>query len=191
MIRWIDGETGLPKEAAEKIKEKISQLQAENTLLKERVIILEQENQLLREKVRLIEEGGLGVKKSTDSIAFIPQDQAVAQLTSNGYFKPVAPNVLVIGDQDSYLNDIITANITVASTIKTKTAVTEPNDSELDVVLPKPKKYRRGEGKGGEELGFIAEELPPIVRKGQGYDLKALIAILTYKINKLEQQLKK
>ena len=37
------------------------------------------------------------------------------------------------------------------------------------------------------EIGFIAEELPEFLRRGDGYDLKALVAILTLKVSRLEE----
>ena len=57
--------------------------------------------------------------------------------------------------------------------------------------LPSPKIYERVEGRGGTEIGFIAEELPEFLRRGNGYDLKALIAILALKVSKLEEELSK
>ena len=39
------------------------------------------------------------------------------------------------------------------------------------------------------EIGFIAEELPEFLRRGGGYDLKALVAILAWKITKIEEAL--
>jgi len=35
----------------------------------------------------------------------------------------------------------------------------------------------------------MAEELPEFLRRGRGYDLKALIAILALKVSRLEQEL--
>jgi hypothetical protein len=41
-----------------------------------------------------------------------------------------------------------------------------------------------------EELGFVAEEMPEIVRRVGGYDLKAVVAILAYKVSRLENMLR-
>ena len=40
-------------------------------------------------------------------------------------------------------------------------------------------------------IGFMAEELPEFLRRGDGYDLKALVAILALKVSKLEEELSK
>ena len=206
-MRYIDGETGLEVERAKKVKAKLEELKTENQQLRDRISMLEQENQLLRDRVSLLESenqllkdrltiiegGGLGVKRVSDAggdrVEFIPKDTSITQLTTDGYLKPISPNILVVGDPNNYLNDVITANVTIASSRDGKTDIIEPNDAELDIQLPKPKKYIRREGKQEEELGFIADELPQIVRRGNGYDLKSLVAILAYKIVKLEQKL--
>ena len=49
--------------------------------------------------------------------------------------------------------------------------------------------YERMEGRREVEIGFIAEELPEFLRRGGGYDLKALVAILAWKITKIEEAL--
>ncbi|GBC68394.1 hypothetical protein HRbin01_00075 [archaeon HR01] len=191
MSWWIDGETGLPETAAEKVKARISLLERENSLLRGMISLLEEENQLLRDRINMIEGGGLGVRKAGDRIEFIPSDTATAQLTSDGYLKPVSPNTLAVGDPDNYLNDIITANITIASTAGDKEDVRDIPDDELEVELPKPKRYIRKGGRREEEIGYVAEELPPILRRGKGYDLKTLVAVLAYKIGRLEKRVSK
>ena len=211
---WIDGETGLPIEVAKKIKERfrtlekenselrnendqlkqrISALEEENQKLKEQVSSLQEENDSLKQRVTEIEEGSLGVKKIADEdggrVEFMPEDQPIARLTSDGFLKPVEPNTLVIGDQENYLNDVVTANITVASLSGSKENIRELDPSLLDLELPNPKIYERVEGKGETEIGFITEELPPILRRGNGYDLKALVALLAWKVRRLEERL--
>ena len=85
------------------------------------------------------------------------------QLTSDGVLKPVEPNVLRIGDNSSYLNDTVTANITIASSAKDKYHVEELDEKELEkIVLPRPRKYRRITGKCGDEIDFLAEEMDMI-----------------------------
>jgi hypothetical protein len=42
----------------------------------------------------------------------------ITQLTSDGVLEPVEPNVLRIRDNNVYLNDVITANITITSALK-------------------------------------------------------------------------
>ena len=39
------------------------------------------------------------------------------------------------------------------------------------------------------EIGFVAEELPESLRRGDGYDLKASVAILALKVSRLEEEL--
>ena len=140
-----------------------------------------------------IEEGSLGVKKIADEegggVEFMPEDQPVARLTSDGFLKPVEPNTLVIGDQENYLNDVITANITIPSLSKFKENIRDPDPSLLEIELPIPKMYERTDGRKETEIGFIAEELPEILRRGNGYDLKALVALLAWKIRRLEKRL--
>ena len=51
--------------------------------------------------------------------------------------------------------------------------------------------YERTEGRRETEIGLIAEELPEFLRRGNGYDLKALVALLTWKVQKLEEKLSK
>jgi len=211
---WMDGETGLPMEVARKIKERFrtleeenSELRQENDQLKQRISELEEENQKLKEqisnlqvendslkqKVAEIEAGSLGVKRISDEdggkVEFMPEDQPIARLTSDGLLKPVEPNILIIGDQENYLNDVITANITVASLSRSKENIQDLDPSLLDIELPTPKMYERTEGGKETEIGFIAEELPEFLRRGNGYDLKALVALLAWKVKRLEEKL--
>jgi hypothetical protein len=100
-----------------------------------------------------------------------------------------APNKLIIGSPENYVADVFTGNVTIASSLETKTSVRDISDAELDVELPRPKKYRRDEN-SPEELGFVAEEMPESVRRVGGYDLKAVVAILAYKVSRLEKMLR-
>ena len=213
---WIDGETGLPVEAAEKIKEKfkaleeenlklkqeneqlrqrVSDLEFENQSLKDQTSSLRAENDLLKQKIKDIEDGGLGIRKVSDEngnrIELAPSQEFITQLTSDGVLKPIAPNILKVGDDENYLNDVVTANITIPSLSKFKEGVRDLDPSMLEIRLPSPKIYERVEGRGGMEIGFIAEELPEFLRRGDGYDLKALVAILALKVSRLEEELSK
>ncbi|MEM1946501.1 MAG: hypothetical protein QXH12_04550 [Candidatus Caldarchaeum sp.] len=138
---WIDGETGLPQEAAEKIKKKISST-SEGVLIGEALLI------------------GL------DGI------------------KPVKP--LSLGSSNQYFLDVVSANITIPSKTDDKSDIVEADMNGLaSLRLPTVKKYVR---KGRPELGFLAEEMPAEVRTSQGdIDLKALIAVLTAKVKRLEE----
>jgi hypothetical protein len=128
----IDNETSLPLEAAEKVKRRFQEYEAEIQRLKD-------ENNVLRARVSELE--------------------AVVRRTETG--------------------------VVVADVVE----VRDVSDSELDVELPRPKKYRRDEN-SPEELGFVAEEMPESVRRVGGYDLKAVVAILAYKVSKLEKILR-
>lgn len=186
MMRRMDGETGLPSCAVEKLK----------VWLEEEDLKFKNENVFLERRIAEVENGSLGVRRICDEhgsrIEFSPSKELTIQLTSEGVLKPLNPNILKIGDSDAYLSDVVTANITIGSRVDDKTEIRELDETELEkIVFPKPKKYRRKIGESREEIGFIAEELPEIVRREGGYDLKALIAILVWKISKLEEKLNK
>ena len=163
--------------------------------LKRRIEKLGEENEALKQKIAEIEGGSLGIRKVSDEngdrIELAPSQEFVAQLTSDGVLKPVEPNILRVGDDENYLNDVVTANITIPSLSKFKEGVRDLDPSMLEIRLPSPKIYERVEGRGGVEIGFIAEELPEFLRRGDGYDLKALVAILALKVSRLEEELSK
>ena len=83
------------------------------------------------------------------------------------------------------------ANITIPSLSKFKEGIRDLDPSMLEIRLPPPRIYERVEDGGGMEIGFIAEELPEFLRRGDGYDLKALVAILALKVSRLEKELSK
>jgi hypothetical protein len=173
-VEWfIDGETGLPAEAAEKVKRRFQEYEAEIQRLKD-------ENNVLRERISEFES----VIRKTDTGVVI--SDVVIEPTR---ISATAPNMLAIGSPENYVADVITGNITIVSSRELKEEVRDVSDSELDVELPRPKKYRR-DINSPEELGFVAEEMPESVRRLGGYDLKAIVAILAYKVSKLENALK-
>jgi hypothetical protein len=186
MPQIIDGETGLPVEVAERIKQRLKALEDENMRLRE-------ENEILKRRIDEIEAGALGIRKVSDEsgerIELAPGGEFTTQLTGDGVLKPIQPNVLKVGDDEAYLNDVITANITVASSIKDKKDMADVDFS--GVALPAPKKYRRVKGREREEIFFLAEEMPDILRVGDGIDLKALIAFMAWKLNQLEREVAK
>ena len=157
--------------------------------LRKRVEKLGEEKEALKQKIAEIEGGSLGIRRVSDEngdrIELAPSQEFIAQLTSDGVLKPVEPNILRVGDDENYLNDVVTANITIPSLSK----FLDP--SMLEIRLPSPKIYERVEGRGGVEIGFIAEELPEFLRRGDGYDLMALVAILALKVSRLEEELSK
>ena len=208
-IKILEGENAKLRQENEELKQKVSSLEFENQLLKDRVSILEDGNQSLRDQVSSlqaendslkqriaeIENGSLGIRKVSDEagdrIELAPGREFITQLTADGVLKPIEPNALIIGDQENYLSDVITANITIASLSRFKKNIRELDPSMLEIELPAPKMYERAEGRRRIEIGFIAEEMPDFLRRGNGYDLKALIAILAWKVKHLEQAIKK
>jgi len=211
MMRRIDRELDLPSHVAKRIKERfrqlededaelkqendqlkqqVSDLQNENQNLKDRVSSLQAENDLLKQRITEIEGGSLGIRKISDEngdrVELAPSDQFTTQLTANGVLKPIAPNILKVGDDENYLNDVVTANVTVASISRFKENIRDLDPKLLEIELPTPKIYERTEGRREIEIGFIAEELPEILRRRKGYDLKALVALLSWKVKRLE-----
>jgi hypothetical protein len=173
-MEWfIDGETGLPAEAAEKVKRRFQEYEAEIQRLKD-------ENSVLRARVSELE----AVVRKTETGAVVADIVIEPTLIS-----AMAPNQLNIGTPENYVADVIVGNITIASSRVLKKEVRDVSDSELDVELPRPKKYKRDEN-SPEELGFVAEEMPESVRRPGGYDLKAVVAILAYKVSRLENILR-
>ncbi|MHC1624069.1 MAG: tail fiber domain-containing protein, partial [Candidatus Methanospirareceae archaeon] len=126
-----------------------------------------------------------------DRIELAPSNEFITQLTSDGVLKPIAPNVLKVGDDENYLNDVVTANVTVASLSRFKENIRELDPKLLEAELPTPKMYERTEGRKETEIGFIAEELPEFLRRGNGYDLKALVTFLAWKVKRLEAMVRK
>ncbi|MEM0329592.1 MAG: hypothetical protein QXW02_04345 [Nitrososphaerota archaeon] len=183
MVKCIGAETGLPIEAAEKIKAAIGKLEEGNEELRK-------ENEILRQRLSEIESGKLGAIKEDGSVKLIPNDQPIAELNFDGEFKPIRPNIMTIGTSDNYLNDVITANITVASSLADKEIIGDVDELFANIKLPKPRRYRRKLGKG-DEIGFMAEEMPEVFRRGSGYDLKALMAYLAWKLSIIENSLQK
>jgi cell division septum initiation protein DivIVA len=173
-MEWfIDGETGLPAEAAEKVKRRFQEYEAEIQRLKD-------ENSVLRARVSELEAV---VRKTETGVVVADVVIEPTQISAT------APNKLIIGSPENYVADVFTGNVTIASSLGTKTSVRDISDAELDVELPRPKKYRR-DANSPEELGFVAEEMPESVRRPGGYDLKAVVAILAYKVSRLENILR-
>jgi len=161
-IREVDLETGLEKHLAEKIKQ------------------LEQENQQLNEKIK-----NLGITKTESGLELSPVDTPSVQITVDNVVKPIEPNILKIGDVDSYIHDVVTANITIPSSIKGKKDIQKVDFEKTS--LPLPKKYKRTEGIEREEIFFLAEETPETFKVGDSIDLKAIVSYLAWKVAMLEQ----
>ncbi len=194
-FKALEDENVKLKRENEQLKQRVSDLESENRSLKDQVSSLQAENDSLKQKIAEIEGGSLGIRKVSDEngdrVELAPSDQFITQLTADGVLKPIAPNILKVGDDENYLNDVVTANVTVASLSKSKENIRDLDPKLLKIKLPAPKMYERVESKGGMEIGFIAEELPEFLRRGDGYDLKALVAVLALKVSRLEEKLSK
>ena len=192
-FKALEDENAKLREENEALKQKVSDLESENQNLRDQISSLQAENDSLKQRLSEIENGSLGIRKVSDEngdrIELAPSDQFITQLTSDGVLKPIEPNVLKIGDQDAYLNDVVTANVTIPSLSRFKENVRDLDPKLLNVDLPTPKIYERIEGRKEAEIGFMAEELPEILRRNGGYDLKALVAILAWKIRRMEDLL--
>lgn len=102
----------------------------------------------------------------------------------------VSKTATSVGTPDQPVSQVVTADLTIVSRVEKKKDIREARDDELDLPLPRPKAYRI-EGVEGELIGFIESELPEALRKPGGYSLNALVAILAYKVTKLEERLAK
>lgn len=163
-MSWIDGKTGLPSEAAEKIKTIVRKLEEENETLRK-------ENEVLEKKVQQLEEEKQFLAQKVSEM------ENVVKVSDVGY---------VVGSTENPLIDIIAENITIVSEKNKKTDIRELKDEELDLPLPKPKAYKIN---GKEFIGFMAEEMPEKIRTIGGYSLNMLITLLVFKIQKLEQEI--
>lgn len=137
-----------------------------------------------RTGVRRVEAG------SGPRIEFTPADEPVAELTSGGELRPVEPNVLRIGTPESYVHEVVAANLTIPSTPDDKEGVREVTEDEArGVELPRVIRYRRKHGKKDrEEVGFDLGTAPNLIRAEGGIDLKALVAMLVLRVRALERE---
>lgn len=90
-----------------------------------------------------------------------------------------------IGSPEQPVAQVIASEITITSLRELKTGIHELTESELDIQLPAPKSYKID---GREKIGFIEDELPEKIRRPGGYSLDELVAILAYKVSKLERE---
>jgi hypothetical protein len=157
-----DAETGLPLDVSQKLKQMI----AERT----------------------------GVRRVTDEngnrVQIAPSEEPVAEITAGGELRPVEPNVLRIGTPESYVHEIITANVTIPSRPKDKEGVRPVPESEAKRMnLPAVIRYRRKSGRPREEVGFDLDSAPDLVKVEGGIDLKALVALLVLRVQALEKEI--
>jgi hypothetical protein len=134
-----------------------------------------------------------GVRRVADEngsrVQIAPAEGPVAEITAEGELRPVEPNVLRIGTPESYVHEIITANITIPSRRDDKEGirrVTEEEAKSMD--LPAVIRYRRKSGRPREEVGFDLDSAPDLVKVEGGIDLKALVALLVLRVRALERE---
>ncbi|MEM0374793.1 MAG: hypothetical protein QXP43_00600 [Nitrososphaerota archaeon] len=135
----------------------------------------------------------LGVRRVEDEgggrIEFAPAGEPVAEITSGGVLRPVAPNALTIGTPENYVYEVVTANVTIPSRKDDKENVREVSEDEArQAPLPRVIKYRRKIGRQREEMGFELETAPDVIKAEGGIDLKALVALLVLRVQALEHE---
>jgi hypothetical protein len=161
-VEIYDAETGLPLDTALKLRQKV----VEWTGVR-----------------RVADENGSRVQ-------IAPVGEPIMEITAEGELRPVEPNVLRIGTPESYVHEIITANVTIPSRPEDKEGVRPVPESEAKSVnLPAVIRYRRKSGRPREELGFDLDSAPDLVKVEGGIDLKALVALLVLRVQALEKEI--
>jgi len=161
-----------------------------------RMKVVDAETGLSEEELGALEEkvaawtGVRGVADENGSrVQIAPAGEPIAEITAEGELKPVEPNVLRIGTPESYVHEIITANITIPSRPEDKEGVRPVPESEAKRMnLPAVIRYRRRSGRPREELGFDLDSAPDLVKAEGGIDLKALVALLVLRVRALERE---
>lgn len=69
-MRYIDPETGLPFEVAEKIRKTIQKLMEENTMARGRILALENENNALKNRISQLEAEITNIKQKIGLIQY-------------------------------------------------------------------------------------------------------------------------
>jgi hypothetical protein len=134
-----------------------------------------------------------GVRRVADEngsrVQIAPAEGPVAEITVEGELRPVEPNVLRIGTANSYVHEVVTANITIPSRPEDKEGVRPVPESEAKRMnLPAVIRYMRKSGKRKEEVGFDLDSAPDLVKVEGGIDLKALVALLVLRVRALERE---
>ncbi len=136
-----------------------------------------------------------GVRKVADksgSRIQIVFENPVLEITAQGELNPIESNVLRIGTPESYVHEVVTANVTIPSRRDDKEAIRPVTEEEAkDANLPAVIRYRRKDGKKREEIGFDLDTAPALVKSGEGIDLKALVALLVLKVKALELEVER
>ena len=178
-IRIIDQETGLPLEVAEKLRAHFREHADKITALDTKTTEIANAVDNLQVRTASIEPTADGVK--IVNVVFSPDRIA-----------PESPNVLRIGTPESYVHEIITANVTIPSRRDDKEAIREVTEDEIKSVdLPAVIRYRRTVGTQREEIGFDFDTAPELIKTDAGIDLKALVALLVLRIRSLEREVER
>jgi hypothetical protein len=134
-----------------------------------------------------------GVRRVEDEngnrVQIAPAEGPIAEITAEGELRPVEPNVLRIGTPESYVHEVVAANVTIPSRPEDKEGVRPVPESEAKRMnLPAVIRYRRKSGRRREELGFDLDSAPDLVKAEGGIDLKALVALLVLRVRALERE---
>jgi len=151
---------------------------------------------LSEEELRALEEkvtAWTGVRRVADEngnrVQIAPAEGPIAEITAEGELRPVESNVLRIGTPESYVHEVVTANVTIPSRPEDKEDIRRITEREAkDVNLPTVIRYRRKSGRPREEVGFDLDSAPDLVRAEGGIDLKALVALLALRVRALERE---
>jgi hypothetical protein len=135
-----------------------------------------------------------GVRRVADEngnrVQIAPAEEPVAEITAEGELRPVEPNILRIGTPESFVHEVIAANITIPSRPEDKRGIRRVTEGEAkDVNLPTVIRYRRKSGRPREEIGFDLDSAPDLVKVEGGIDLKALVALLVLRVQALEKEI--
>jgi len=161
-----------------------------------RMKIVDARTGLGEEELRALEEkvtAWTGVRRIADEngsrVQIAPAEGPVAEITAEGELRPVESNVLRIGTPESYVHEIITANITIPSRPEDKEGIRPVPESEAKRMnLPAVIRYRRKSGRPREEVGFDLDSAPDLIKVEGGIDLKALVALLVLRVQALERE---
>jgi hypothetical protein len=134
-----------------------------------------------------------GVRRVADEngsrVQIAPAEGPIAEITAEGELRPVEPNVLRIGTPESYVHEVVAANVTIPSRPEDKEGVRSVPESEAKRMnLPAVIRYRRKSGRPREEVGFDLDSAPDLVKAEGGIDLKALVALLVLRVRALERE---
>ncbi len=162
-----------------------------------RMRIVDARTGLGQEELSALEEkvtAWTGVRRVADEngsrVQIAPAEEPVAEITAEGELRPVEPNALRIGTPESYVHEIIAANVTIPSRPESKEGVRLVPESEAKRMnLPAVIRYRRKSGRPREEVGFDLDSAPDLIKAEGGIDLKALVALLVLKVQALEKEI--